>query len=183
VATVTESAAIPAGVWKSDPVHSSVGFSVGHVVVARFRGSFSEFDVTLANDGGEPRLYGAVRVESVDVRDQTLSGHLLSPDFFDAERTPEITFTSSEISAADDGGVVVRGRLTIKGTTKEVEARGRIAGPAEHPAGGERIGIDLEAKVDRTEFGLDWNAPLPSGGVAVEHEVTLSVQLELARQE
>lgn len=183
MATVVEKRAIPTGTWKSDPVHSSVGFSVKHMVVATFRGSFSEFDVTLANDGGDPRLYGAVRVESVEVRDENLNGHLLSPDFFDTERAPEITFTSSEISVADDGELVVRGKLTIKETTKEVEARGRMVGPVQHPAGGERIGIDLEAKVDRTEFGLNWNAPVPSGGVAVESEVTLSVQLELSRQE
>ncbi len=180
--TVTEKTALPTGIWRSDPVHSSVGFSVKHMVVATFRGSFSEFDVTLANEGGQPRLYGAVRVESVEVRDENLNGHLLSPDFFDAERAPEITFTSSEINAAD-GELVVPGKLTIKGTTKDVEAHGTIVGPVKHPAGGERIGIDLDTKVDRTEFGLDWNAPVPSGGVAVENEVTLTVHLELARQE
>lgn len=183
MATVTEETAIPTGIWSSDPVHSSVGFSVKHMVVATFRGSFSEFDVTLANEDGEPRLYGAVRVESVEVRDENLNGHLLSADFFDAERAPEITFTSSEISGEEDGELVVRGKLTIKGTTREVEARGRIVGPVEHPAGGERIGIDLETKVDRTEFGLNWNAPVPSGGVAVENEVTLIAHLELSRQE
>ncbi len=183
MATVTEKTAIPTGIWSSDPVHSSVGFSVKHMVVATFRGSFSEFDVTLANDDGEPRLYGAVRVDSVEVRDENLNGHLLSPDFFDAERAPEITFTSSEIGVAEDGELVIRGKLTIKGTTKEVEARGRMVGPVEHPAGGERIGIDLETEVDRTEFGLNWNAPVPSGGVAVQNEVTLTVHLELSRQE
>src|SRR5436309_1125065 len=94
MATVTEKTAIPTGIWKSDPVHSNVGFAVKHMVVATFRGSFTDFDVTLAHEDGEPRLYGAVRVESVDVRDPNLNGHLLSPDFFDAERTPEITFTS-----------------------------------------------------------------------------------------
>jgi polyisoprenoid-binding protein YceI len=182
MATVVEKTTIPTGTWRSDPVHSSVGFSVKHMVVATFRGSFSEFDVTLADDGGEPRLHGAVRADSIEVRDENLNGHLLSPEFFDAERTPEITFTSSKISVADDGELVVRGKLTIKQTTKEVEARGRMVGPIQHPAGGERIGIDLEAKVDRSEFGLNWNAPVPSGGVAVENEVTLSVQLELSRQ-
>jgi polyisoprenoid-binding protein YceI len=182
VATVTKRTAIPAGLWRSDPVHSSVGFAVKHMVVATFRGSFTDFDVTLANENGEPRLYGAVRVESVDVRDENLNGHLLSPDFFDAERTPEIRFASSEMRA-DDGELVVPGTLTIKGVTRDVEARGTIVGPAEHPAGGERIGIELATTVDRTGFGLDWNAPVPSGGVAVENEVTLAVHLELAREE
>ena len=180
--TVQAETAIPTGVWKSDPVHSEVGFAVKHMVVATFRGTFTDFGVTLANDEGEPRLYGAVRTDSVQVRDENLRGHLLSPEFFDSERYPEITFTSTGIHA-DGGDLVVDGDLTIKGTTKRVEARGQIDGPVVHPAGGERIGIDLETQVDRTEFGLNWNAPMPSGGVAVQNEVTLTVHLELAREE
>jgi polyisoprenoid-binding protein YceI len=174
--------AIPTGTWRSDPVHSHVGFAVKHMVVATFRGSFTDFDVALANEDGEPKLYGAVRVDSVQVRDENLNGHLLSPDFFDAERHPEITFSSTGIRT-DGDDLVVDGDLTIKGTTRSVEARGRITGPVVHPAGGERIGIDLETTVDRTEFGLNWNAPVPSGGVAVENEVTLTVHLELAKEE
>jgi polyisoprenoid-binding protein YceI len=173
---------IPTGVWKSDPVHSQVGFAVKHMVVATFRGTFADFGVTLANQDGEPRLYGAVHVDSVQVRDENLNGHLLSPDFFDSERYPEITFTSTGIRT-DGSDLVVDGDLTIKGTTKRVEARGQIGGPVADPAGGERIGIDLETQVDRTEFGLNWNAPLPSGGVAVQNEVALTVHLELAKEE
>jgi polyisoprenoid-binding protein YceI len=172
---------IPAGVWKSDPIHSQVGFAVKHMVVATFRGTFTDFAVTLANEDGEPSLYGAVRTDSVQVRDENLSGHLLSPDFFDSERYPEITFTSTGIHT-DGDHLVVDGDLTIKGTSKAVEARGQINGPVEDPAGGERIGVDLETQVDRTEFGLNWNAPLPSGGVAVQNEVTLTVHLELAKE-
>jgi polyisoprenoid-binding protein YceI len=180
--TTLQATAIPTGVWKSDPVHSEVGFAVKHMVVATFRGAFTDFGIALANDEDEPRLYGAVRTDSVQVRDENLRGHLLSPEFFDSERYPEITFTSTGIRA-DGGDLVVDGDLTIKGTTKRVEARGQIDGPVVHPAGGERIGIDLETQVDRTEFGLNWNAPMPSGGVAVQNEVTLTVHLELAREE
>ena len=180
--TTLQATAIPTGVWKSDPVHSEVGFAVKHMVVATFRGAFTDFGVTLANDEGEPRLYGAVRTDSVQVRDENLHGHLVSPEFFDSEHYPEITFTSAAIRA-DGSDLVVDGDLTIKGTTKRVEARGQIDGPVAHPAGGERIGIDLETQVDRTEFGLNWNAPMPSGGVAVQNEVTLTVHLELAPEE
>jgi len=180
--TTLQATAIPTGVWKSDPVHSEVGFAVKHMVVATFRGAFTDFGVTLANDEGEPRLYGAVRTDSVQVRDENLHGHLVSPEFFDSERYPEITFTSTDVRA-DGSDLVVDGDLTIKGTTKRVEARGQIDGPVAHPAGGERIGIDLETQVDRTEFGLNWNAPMPSGGVAVQNEVTLTVHLELAPEE
>src|SRR5436190_2781510 len=181
MATATQTSALPTGIWKSDPVHSSVGFSVKHMVVATFRGAFTDFAITLANEDGEPRIYGAVRVDSVDVRDENLKGHLLSPEFFDAERHPEITFTSTGIRV-DGDELSVDGELTIKGTTKSVEARGTIVGPAEHPAGGERIGVELETTVDRTEFGLDWNAELPKGGVMVENPVTLTVHLELAKE-
>jgi len=180
--TVQAEATIPTGVWKSDPVHSHVGFSVRHMVVATFRGSFADFDVTLANRDGAPSLHGAVRTESVQAADENLKGHLLSPEFFDSERFPEITFTSTGIRA-DDRELIVDGALTIKGTTKRVEARGDINGPVAHPAGGERIGIDLETQLDRTDFGLNWNAPMPRGGVAVEDEVTLTVHLELAKEE
>jgi len=182
MATVTEETVIPTGIWKSDPVHSSVGFAVKHMVVATFRGAFTEFDVTLDNSDGEPRLYGAVRVESVDVRDKKLNGHLLSPDFFDAERTPEIQFASTDIRT-DGDELVVDGELTIKGTPKSVDARGTIVGPVQNIAGREGVGIDLSTTVDRRDYGLNWNAELPKGGFAVENEVTLKVHLELAKQE
>jgi polyisoprenoid-binding protein YceI len=174
--------AIPTGTWRSDPVHSHVGFAVKHMVVATFRGSFDDFEVKLENEDGEPKLHGAVRVASVQVRDENLKGHLLSPEFFDAERHSEITFTSTAIRLEGDD-LVVDGDLTINGITKAVEARGQIYGPVEHPAGGERVGIDLETTVDRTEFGLNWNAELPNGGVAVQNEVTLTVHVELASEE
>lgn len=182
MATVTQETAIPTGVWKSDPIHSSVGFSVKHMVVATFRAAFADFDITLDNSDGEPRLYGAVRVPSVDVRDETLKGHLLAPDFFDAERTPELRFTSTEIRTEGDE-LVVDGELEIKGTNRPVQARGTIVGPVQNIAGNEGVGIDLSTTVDRREYGLNWNAELPKGGFAVENEVTLNVHLELAKED
>ena len=182
--TVQAETAIPTGVWKSDPVHSQVGFAVKHMVVATFRGTFTDFGVTLANEDGEPRLYGAVRTDSVQVRDENLRGHLLSPEFFDSERYPEITFTSTGNPRRRRRVWSWNGDLTIKGTTKQRRGPRADRRPGcSHPAGGERIGIDLETQVDRTEFGLNWNAPMPSGGVAVQNEVTLTVHLELAREE
>jgi polyisoprenoid-binding protein YceI len=180
--TVTQQTAIPTGVWKSDPVHSSVGFAVKHMVVATFRGAFTDFDVTLDNSDGEPRLYGAVRVPSVDVRDEALKGHLLAPDFFDAEQTPEIRFTSTDIRTEGDE-LVIDGELEIKGTSRPVEARGTIVGPVENIAGREGVGIDLSTTVDRRDYGLNWNAQLPKGGFAVENAVTLNVHLELGKDE
>jgi polyisoprenoid-binding protein YceI len=182
MATAQLESVIPTGVWRSDPVHSSVGFAVKHMVVATFRGSFTDFDVVLATEHGKPRLSGRAKVESVDVRDENLKGHLLSPDFFDAERTPEIRFESNGIRV-DGAELVVAGELTIKGVAHPVEARGAIVGPVDHPAGGERVGIDLSTTVDRTDFDLNWNAPLPKGGVMVENGVELNIHLELAKEE
>jgi len=172
---------IPAGTWKSDAVHSSVGFAVKHMVVATFRGEFTEFEATLAG-GEEPKLTGVVKAGSVRVQDENLTGHLASPDFFDVERYPELRFESSSIRR-DGDALVAPAELTVKGVTMQVEVRGTIAGPVTDPYGGERIGLTLETTIDRTEFGLDWNAPLAGGGFAVGNDVTLTAELELVLEQ
>jgi polyisoprenoid-binding protein YceI len=180
MATAQAESTIPTGVWKSDPIHSSAGFTVTHMV-GTFRGGFGNFAGQLGSEDGKPRISGSARVESVDIDEETLKGHLLSPEFFDAEQYPEIRFESNEIRR-DGDQLVVEGELSMKGTSKAVEARGEISGPAGDPAGGERIGIDLETKVDRHDFGLDWNMELPDGGNVLGDEVTLTVHLELVKE-
>jgi polyisoprenoid-binding protein YceI len=167
---------VPAGTWNADPVHSSIGFAVRHMGVTPFRGSFGEFAATLV-DG---RLSGTARVESISTEDETLTGHLLSPDFFDAARHPELRFQSTEIRREGDD-LIVAGELTLKGTTQPVELRGTIAGPIEDPYGGSRIGLTLRATIDRTTFGIDWNADLPSGGRMLSDDVDLTAELELSQ--
>ena len=179
----TAQAILPKGAWKSDPVHSSVGFSVKHMGAGTFRGSFGDYDVSLNLADSEPQLIGSAKVESVEVKDENLKGHLLSPEFFDAERHPEITFVARDVRQ-DGDDVVVEGELTVKGTTRTVEARGSMSGPVvAPPGGGTRIGIDLETVVDRHDYGLDWNADLPDGGKVLGDEVTLTVHLELVSEE
>jgi polyisoprenoid-binding protein YceI len=177
--TAQAESTIPTGTWQSDPVHSHAGFSVRHVV-GTFRGHFNEFAATVTGDSGGAHLSGRAPVESVQVKEENLYGHLLSPEFFDAAQHPEIAFESMGIEREDDQ-LVVDGELTIKGITKPVVARGEISGPAPGPADSERIGIDLEAKVDRHDYGLDWNMELPGGGQALGDEVTLTVHLELIK--
>lgn len=164
------------GTYKLDPVHSSASFTVKHMVVATFRGRFEEFDAVL-EDG---RLTGTVNVGSIVVKDPNLAAHLQSPEFFDTERHPELIFESSEIRP-DGEQVVVDGELTIKGITKPVQARGTLTGPVETLGGVHKVGLNLEAIIDRTEFGLNWNAPLPKGGFALDKDVRLIVELELAQ--
>jgi polyisoprenoid-binding protein YceI len=172
---------VPTGTYKSDPIHSSVGFSVRHMVVGRFRGQFNDYDVVLRSDEGQLSIEGRVNVASVDVKDENLYPHLLSPDFFDAERNPEITFRSTSVRQ-DGDQIVVDGDLTIKGVTQRVEGRGTVTGPATDIGGNEKLGLELETTVDRSAYGLDWNAPLPSGGVAVGNEVKLEISLELVQE-
>jgi polyisoprenoid-binding protein YceI len=178
--TAQAESTIPTGTWHSDPVHSRVAFSVKHMVVATYRAGFSDFDIRLSDEDGEPKISGEARVESIEARDETQKGHLLSPDFFDVDQHPAIKFESSSISR-DGDQLTVEGDLTIRGVTKSVTAKGEINGPVVDISDTEKVGIDLETKVDRTDYGLNWNAPLPQGGFAVDNEVTLSVHLELVR--
>lgn len=172
---------IPAGTYAVDKVHSNVGFTVKHMVVATFRGRFEDFDVTLTvAEDGDPRLTGTVDPRSIVVREENLAAHLQSPDFFDTERHPQLAFESDSVRF-DGDQVVVDGQLTIKGQTRPVEGRGAVVGPIEDPFGNTKLGLELSAVVDRTEFGLNWNAPLPKGGVALANEVTLVLDLELRK--
>jgi polyisoprenoid-binding protein YceI len=114
------------------------------------------------------------------VQEENLYAHLLSPEFFDAERNPEIIFESNQISR-DGDKLTVEGELTVKGITKAVVARGEIAGPAPGPADSERLGIDLETIVDRHDFGLDWQMDLPGGGKTLGDDATLTVHVELIK--
>ena len=167
---------LPTGTWQVDPVHSTVGFSVKHMVVANFRGGFDTFSVTLDETG----LHGTVDVGSIGVSEPNLNGHLLSPDFFDAERNPQLSFASTAIRVEGDK-LDIDGELTIKGTTRPVKITGTVTGPVDALGDTTRLGLELETIIDRTAFGLDWNAPLPTGGFAVGNDVKLVAELELVK--
>ena len=182
-ATATSTPVAPAGTWALDPVHSSASFAVKHMVVATFRGRFEEFDVTLtSNEDGTAALAGTVKADSIVVKDETLAEHLKAPDFFDTERYPEIAYAAKAVRREGDE-LIVDGDLTIKGNTHAVQARGTITDPAVTFGDVEKIGVTLEAIIDRTLFGLEWNAPLPKGGFALANEVKLTINLELAQPE
>jgi polyisoprenoid-binding protein YceI len=179
--TTTEAQSIiPTGSWKLDPVHSTVGFEVAHNL-GNFRGSFRDFDVAISVDGDEPKLTGSAKVESVDVELEDLKGHLLSPEFFDAGKYPEIKFESSDVRY-EDGKLIVDGELEIAGTRKAVEAHGEVRGPIDGPSGAPTIAVALETTVDRRDYGIDWQMELPSGGDVLGYEVKLTVELELQAQ-
>jgi polyisoprenoid-binding protein YceI len=177
--SVTETIA-PAGTWTADPVHSNVSFEVGYAGVNTFRGSFGDFQATLEGDS----LKGSAKVASVDVKDEQLNGHLQTPDFFDTARYPEIEFRATELQKAEDNTVEAKGELTIKGVTRPVTLTGVVAdAPSTDPFGRERLGLRLETEIDRTEYGVSWNAPNQSGGDYVANDVKLIAELALVRQE
>jgi len=174
--SATETQALPSGTWSVDRVHSEVGFAVEYMA-GTFTGTFSDFDVSVT-DGV---LRGSARVASVHVKDPNLEAHLQSPDFFDAERHPELTYSSNSIERNGDK-LKIDGEITIKGHTEPVQITGVISEPIADPYGGTRYGLKLEATIDRDRFGINWNNPLPNGEPALSNEVVLTAELQLARQ-
>jgi polyisoprenoid-binding protein YceI len=170
----------PAGTWAADPVHSNVSFEVAYAGVNQFRGSFRDFSATLNGSS----LEGSAKVASVDVKDEQLNGHLQTPDFFDAERNPEITFRATELNRLEDNRVEGTGELTIKGVTQPIQLTGQIAAePATDPFGRERLGLRLETEIDRTKYGVSWNAPNQSGGDYLANDVKLIAELAFVKAE
>ena len=165
--------------YNADPVHSSFGFAVRYQGVSLFKGTLD--DVTASVTDG--RLAGTAKVESISIRtpDQ-FRQHVLSAEFFDVENHPEVTFTSSDLDLREDGTAVVAGELTIRGITRPVEATGTWIAPASDAFGNTRGHLNLEAVVDRTEFDMNWNMALPSGGNVLANDVTLTVELSLVEQ-
>ena len=179
MSTVETPRALPVGSWTLDPVHSQIGFAVDYHV-GTFRGSFSPVEAKLeVAEDGTAKLTGRAPVVGVKVQDENLTGHLHSPDFFDAERTPEIGFSSTEISL-EGNAIEVAGDLTIKGTTLPVTANGTIGEQKEY-MDRPYFGLSLETKVDRTQFGLNWNNPLPNGDPALANDVTITAELFFTR--
>jgi polyisoprenoid-binding protein YceI len=168
------------GTYAVDPVHSSFGFAVKYQGVSVFRGTLGEVDATLA--GG--RLEGTAKVESISIRTpEQFRAHVLSPEFFDAANHPEVRFVSDEIDLREDGTANVTGQLTIKGITKPVVATGTWTAPAADAFGNSRGHITLEAVIDRTEWDMNWNMALPTGGNVLANDVTLTVDISLVEQQ
>jgi polyisoprenoid-binding protein YceI len=168
-----------AGSWNLDPVHSSIGFEVPYLS-GTFKGQFRDAQAKLVVHDEEANLDGVARVASVDVKDENLSAHLQSPDFFDAERHPELHFSAQDIDL-DTETVSASGELTIKGVTKPVEVTGTLTPPLVDAYGRERIGLVLSTTVNRHDFGVSFKMPLPSGEPAIGDEVTIVAEIYFIR--
>ena len=168
--------AVPTGTWQADTVHSAVAFEVPYAV-ATFGGEVSDFEASLT-DG---TLNGKARIASLTVKDENLEAHLMSPEFFAAERHPEVSFDTTRATRTGDE-VDFDGTITIRGITQPVVLNGTITGPAVDHFGTTRVGLKLQATIDRTAFGMTWNMPLPNGEPALANEVTLKAALTLVEQ-
>lgn len=181
VAENTGAQMLAAGSWQVDPAHSVVEFRVRHMMIATVKGRFRDFDGAIVS-GEAPSVAGSIRVGSLETLDARRDEHLRSPDFFDVERFPEITFEASAIELNGDGErFLVPGELTIKDVTRPVLLDGLFHGAGVHPDGGERIAFALRGELDRTDFGLVWNRALETGGMLVGNTVELALDVSAVR--
>jgi polyisoprenoid-binding protein YceI len=173
---------IPTGIYAVDPAHSNVGFEVRHMGIATVRGAFRQFSGQIDATGEAPRLEGAVEVASIDTGQADRDGHLQSPEFFDVQQHPQISFHTTATEIAGDGQIALTGEITIKGVTKPIELTGTLAENGEDPWGNQRVGFEVEGKIDRREFGLKWNQTLPNGNLLVANEVKLVVSVSAVKE-
>lgn len=182
--STTVATEIPTGTWSIDPVHSSIGFGVKHFGVSTFRGSFTAAAGSLVSEDGAIRAVdGTVLIANLATEEPQLTGHLASEDFFDAANHPEITFKSTAVETLEADKLRISGDLTIRGVTRPVELDAEIEGAGDDPYGNTRLGLTATGAVDRTDWGITWNAPpLANGALVVGERVALTLHVEAIKQ-
>ncbi|HEY5220208.1 MAG TPA: YceI family protein [Gemmatimonadaceae bacterium] len=171
--------------WTIDTTHSTAEFAVKHLMISTVKGRFGKVDGTVSVTDATPAVVAVdvtIPVASIDTREEKRDAHLRSPDFFDAEKFPTITFKSTGFSGSTTAEFQLTGNLTIHGVTRAVTLKGEAAGTVKDPWGGERSGFSAATKINRKDFGLTWNAALEAGGVVVGEEVKISIEVELVKQ-
>lgn len=164
------------GTYELDPTHTEIGFVARHAMVTKVRGSFADWtaDITIAGDNGaDSTIKVVIKTESIDTRNKDRDAHVRGEDFFDVEKYPEMTFEATKVDIAASK---LEGDLTIKGVTKPVVLDVDVAGSAEDPWGNTRVGFDATTKINRTDFGIDFQAPLNSGGMLVSEQITIEIE-------
>lgn len=172
--------------WRIDAAHTRVEFAVKHLMITTVRGHFADVDGTVrenAADLTQSLIEVSMKAASVDTGVEQRDAHLRSPDFFDAEQFPSITFRSTRIAKTDDGEYKVTGALTIHGVSKPVVLDVVEEGRGGDPWGGQRAGFTATTKIDRRDFGLTWNQPLENSGVVVGTDVKITLDVQLVRQD
>ena len=173
--------------WSVDTVHSNVDFTVRHMMVSKVRGSFTDFDAKIeadVNDLTSASITFTIQVASVDTKNESRDNHLRSGDFFDADNHPTLTFQAKEITRKKGDTYEMTGDVTLRGVTNEETFTVEFEGVAKDPmSGAEKAGFSVDGKIKRTEYGLNWNAALETGGVLVSDDVNIHLDLQLAKDE
>ncbi|CAN7336624.1 YceI family protein [Peribacillus frigoritolerans] len=171
--------------WIVDPTHSAIEFSVKHMMIAKVKGSFNKFEASiLANpsDLTTAEIDFTVDVASIDTRNADRDNHLRSADFFDVEKNPTLTFKSTKIVKTDEDEYDVTGNVTLNGVTQEETFSITFEGQGKDPWGNEKAGFSGKGKVKRSDYGLTYNAALETGGVLIGDQITLTIEIEAAKE-
>lgn len=171
--------------WKVDPSHSSIEFSVRHMMITNVKGSFNEFSASIEADPSDlttAAIEFSVNVASIDTRNKDRDAHLTSADFFNIESYPNISFKSTNILKTDEGEYAVTGDLTINDVTRSETFTAIFEGQGKDPWGNEVVGFSGEGKINRSDYGLTWNAALETGGVLIGDAIKFSIQIEATKE-
>jgi polyisoprenoid-binding protein YceI len=185
MATVTSAPTlVPTGTWAVDTAHSKAGFAVKHMGIATVRGEFTDFEgaIEIGDDISAAEVHGSVKVASVDTSEEGRDGHLRSPDFFDAEAYPEMTFASTHIAAVDGETFAITGDLTLHGVTKEIVLHAEVQGADVDPWGNDRVGLEITGQLSRGDYGMKFNQALGSGNMLVGDKVKLALDVSAIKQ-
>ena len=181
---IADATALWADVYQVDSQHTTVGFSIRHMVINNVKGSFKDFTGTIEYDGKDPltiKASGTIKVASIDTGIHGRDEHLRGPDFLDATQYPDIAFQSERVEKKGNGYALI-GKFTMHGVTKEVTLPFTLSGPIVDPLGNTRIGIETGATLNRQDYGINWNKTLDNGGLLVGNEVKAEINAEAVKQ-
>ncbi|MDL2145033.1 YceI family protein [Flavobacterium tructae] len=171
--------------WSIDPTHSEIGFKVKHMMFTNVSGKFGTYDATINTEGDNfenAAIEFSGDITSIDTANTDRDNHLRSGDFFDAENHPKLTFKGSSFKKINEGSYELTGDLNIKGISKLVTFPVEFSGTMTDPWGNTKVGLNIEGKINRKDWGLNWNSALETGGVLVGEEVRLNIELQFAKQ-
>lgn len=173
-----------AGTYVLDPGHTTIGFVARHAMVTKTRGKFEDFEgtITVAENIADSKADVTIKSASINTGNDDRDGHVKGDDFFAVEKYPELTFTATSFNVDEAGNGTVTGDLTIKGVTKPVTLDVETEGLAEDPFGNTRFGFEATTKINRLDYGIDFNAPLKTGGVLVSEEIKIELEVSAIKQ-
>jgi polyisoprenoid-binding protein YceI len=171
--------------WALDPTHSELVFKVKHLMITNVKGEFRKFNAEIESDGKDfsnASIKATIDASSIFTNEDNRDGHLKSPDFFDVENHKELSFVGTSFKKKGEDEYELTGKLTIKGVTKDVTFTVEFGGVTKDPWGNEKAGFSLSGKINRTDFGLNWNAALETGGVLVSEEVKINAEMQFVKK-